>query len=225
MWKTIISLIFVTTNLAFAQGNEPALKVRALLLAPGGLNIDLYTMVLETKKLTGPILVGARGISDPVDPGARKFSFAIPDANTESGYRPVSKIILPAAGDDFIVLLEPAGEKFEAHIVSGKSPRFKNDSMMFFNATDVPIGATLGEEKVVIPPRKPVLGKAPSKGERPWYQVTFYAPQPDGSARMFSNTRWPYRNSTRSYLFFYRSEPSGRITFQAVDESIEAPQG
>ncbi len=117
------------------------------------------------------------------------------------------------------MLLEPAGEKLKAHIVSENAPRFGNNSTMFFNASGLPIGVTLGENRTVVPPRKPVVIEAPPKGERPWFQVTFYEAD-DGQPRMFANTRWPHRNASRSYLFFYRAEKSGRISYQAVDESL-----
>lgn len=216
---TLLELLLLPLH---AQSSEsPGVKVRALLLVPGGPTIDLYAIAAETGKETGPILVGARGISDPLDPGARVFSFAMADPSTESGRRPVATISLPAIGNDFIILLEPAGNQFKPHLVSGQAPRFGNSSTMFFNATDHSIGASLGESRILIPPRKPVVAEAPPRGEQPWYQVAFYEPQEDGSPRVFSNTRWPYRNASRSYVFFYRSEPSGRISYQAVDETLQ----
>jgi len=205
-----------------AQDKEASgVKVRALLLVPGGPTIELYAIAAETGKATGPVVVGARGISDPLYPGARLFSLAIPDTSTESGHRPVAEVSLPNSGGDFIVLLEPEGNRFKPHLVSGRAARFGNSSTMFFNATDHPIGASLGESRILIPPRKPVVAEAPPRGEQPWYQVAFYEPQEDGSPRVFSNTRWPYRNASRSYVFFYRSEPSGRISYQAVDETLQ----
>ncbi len=182
--------------------------------------MELYTIATESKKLSGPVLVGARGLSEPLAPGARSFAFAIPDKSKEDGYRPVASIVLPETGSDFIILLEPAGQTFKPHVVSSKIPGFGNDSTLFFNATDVPLGVILGSNKVLVPPRKPVIAEAPQRGEVPWYQVTFYEPK-DGQPAMIANTRWPHRNASRNYLFFYRSEPSGRISFQAVDETIE----
>jgi hypothetical protein len=90
--------------------------------------------------------------------------------------------------------------------------------VLFFNATETILGAALGANKVLIKPRVAVFAKAPPRGERPFYQVTFY--QPDNSkARPFANTRWPHRDASRCYVFFYRSE-TGRLAYQAVDESL-----
>ncbi|MBC7979720.1 MAG: hypothetical protein H7Y36_04060, partial [Armatimonadetes bacterium] len=159
-FSAVVSVICLLCGSLNAQGSktsEP--KVRALLLAPGGPTMDLFTLDIKTGKVSGPGLVGARGISDPFTPGALAFSFAIEDKSKENGYRPVADVTLPPEGKDFIVLLEPNGETFKTHLVRGKAPRFGNSATMFFIATDVPIGVTLGDNKVVVLPRKPSLGE------------------------------------------------------------------
>jgi hypothetical protein len=50
--------------------------------------------------------------------------------------------------------------------------------------------------------------------------VAFYESK-NGQASMFSSTRWPHRNASRGYLFFYRSMPSGRIAYEGVDEPLK----
>lgn len=198
--------------------SEP--QIRILLLAPAGTTIEIHTMAADTKKLTGPILVGARGVSDPVTPGERMFFLVLPDKTSESGYRSVSEVTLPAAGNDFIILLEPTGESFKSHLVSGNEPRFQNDSTLFFNTTDAQVGVKFGEDEIAIPPHTPVFAEAPRISERPWYQVNLYETKEDGSRLVFANTRWPHRKSSRCYLFLYRSESNGRVSYQTVDESV-----
>jgi hypothetical protein len=203
------------------EEEDKKLAVRALLLAPGGPTMELHTIASESKKLAGPVLVGARGLSDPISPGARNFSFAVPDDSKEDGYRPIAQVVLPARGSEFIILLEPVGKIIKSHVINGKSPDFVNDSTLFFNATDIPIGAELGKKKLLIPPRKPTIVPAPRReGEQPWYGVAFYESK-DGRASLFSSARWPYRNASRSYLFFYRVAPSGKIAYEAVDEPLK----
>lgn len=190
--------------------------VRALLLVPGGPVVKLHPMSGET--VGDALQIGARGLSEPFRPATREFSLAIPDAKQESGFRAVGQVMLPEQGKDFILLLEPANETFKVHVVNGKEPRFGADCVLFFNASDTDLGASLGGSKVLIKPRVAVFAKAPPRGEKPFYQVTFY--QPDNSkARPFANTRWPHREGSRCYVFFYRSE-TGRLTYQAVDESL-----
>jgi hypothetical protein len=91
---------------------------------------------------------------------------------------------------------------------------------LFFNATEIILGAALGDNKVLIKPRMAVFAKAPQKGGKSFYQVTFYQPD-NGKARPFVNTRWPHRDGSRCYVFLYRGQ-SGRLTYQAVDEGLTA---
>lgn len=216
----IFAVLLQAQSSSAQDKDNSVLTIRALLLAPGGPSMELYTLAAGSKKLAGPVLLGARGLSKQFAPGARIFEFSISDKSEEDAYRSVASVVLPETGRDFIVLLEPVGQSLKPHIVSAKSPRFGNNTTLFFNATDVSIGATLGKNKVVIPPHKPVIAEAPPREEAPWYQVTFYESK-DSQPVMFANTRWPHRNASRGYIFIYRSKPSGRITFQAVDETIE----
>ncbi|MCU0781123.1 MAG: hypothetical protein MUF04_08495, partial [Akkermansiaceae bacterium] len=85
--------------------------------------------------------------------------------------------------------------------------------------TENNLGASLGDNKFIIKPRAAVFAKPPPRGEKPFYQVTFYQPK-DGKARPFANTRWPHRDASRCYVFLYRSQANGRITYQAVDEQL-----
>lgn len=197
-----------------AESSGPG--VRALLLVPGGPIVKLHPMSGET--VGEAVQVGARGLSESFKPSSREFSLAIPDTKQESGYRSVGKVTLPEQGKDFIILLEPTKEVYKVHVVDSRESRFGADSILFFNASDIILGAALGSNKVLIKPRVAVFAKPPPRGEKPFYQVTFY--QPDNSkARPFANTRWPHRDASRCYVFFYRSE-TGRLTYQAVDESL-----
>ena len=190
--------------------------VRALLLVPGGPVVKLHPMSGET--VGEAVQVGARGLSESFRPAAREFSLAIPDAKKESGYRAVGKVTLPEQGKDFIILLEPAKQEFKVHVVNSRESRFGADSVLFFNASETILGASLGGSKILIKPRVAVFAKPPPRGDKPFYQVTFY--QPDNSkARPFANTRWPHRDASRCYVFFYRSE-TGRLAYHAVDESL-----
>lgn len=216
---TVALAVAACFSTCMASGEESAgLAVRALLLVPGGPVVKLNTMSGET--VGEAVQIGAGGLSDPFKPAAREFSLATPDTRQESGYRAVAKISLPEQGKDFIILLEPAKEMFKVHVVNGRDAGFAADCLLFFNASDTILGASLGGSKILIKPRLPVFAKAPPRGEKPFYQVTFY--QPDNSkARPFANTRWPHRDASRCYVFFYRSE-TGRLTYQAVDESLAA---
>ena len=219
MFRLLFHLLRVAAccagSLAAATESNPT-GVRALLLVPGGPVVKLH--LLSGSVAGDAVQIGARGLSDPFKPGTREFALAVPDAKQESGFRAVANVVLPAEGRDFIILLEPAGATYKVHLVNGGESRFGADSVLFFNASEVLLGATLGETKVLIKPRVAVFAKAPQRGGKSYYQVTFYEPD-KGKARPFANTRWPHRDKGRCYIFFYRSQ-GGRLIYQAVDEEL-----
>lgn len=209
-----VAACFSTCLVFGAESKGP--DVRALLLVPGGPVVKLHPMSDAT--VGEAVQIGARGLSESFRPAARAFSLAIPDAKQESGYRAVGKVTLPEQGKDFIILLEPVEGAFKVHVVNSRESRFGADSLLFFNASDTILGANLGGNKVLVKPRRAVFAKPPPPGDKPFYQVTFYQPE-NSRARPFVNTRWPHRDASRCYVFFYRNE-TGRLTYQAVDESL-----
>ena len=213
---------FILTAACFAGHLSAAAEpgstgVRALLLVPGGPVVKLHP--LSGTVAGEAVQIGARGLSDSFKPGTREFSLAVPDAKQESGYRAVARVSLPAEGRDFIILLEPAGATYKVHAVNRKDSRFGADCVLFFNATETILGGALGTNKVLIKPRVAVFAKPPPRAEKPYYQITFYQPDKD-KARPFANTRWPHREGSRCYVFFYRNPSTGRIVYQAVDEEL-----
>lgn len=209
-----VAACFVSSLTLGAETSGPG--VRALLLVPGGPVVKLHPM---SGTGTGEaVQIGARGLSETFRPGAREFFLAIPDSKEDSGYRSVGKVELPAQGKDFVILLEPAKDVFKVHVVDARESRFEADCVLFFNASETLVGAALGDNKVLIKPRTAIFAKAPRKSEKNFYQVTFYQPE-NVKARPFFNTRWPHRDRSRCYVFLYRAQ-SGRLTYQAVDESL-----
>ena len=202
-------------SLTAAAEPKPA-GVRALLLVPGGPIAKLHP--LSGGVAGDAVQIGARGLSEPFKPSTREFALAVPDTKQESGFRAVANVVLPAEGRDFIILLEPAGATYKVHLVNGGESRFGADSTLFFNASETPVMAVLGSEKTLIKPRMAVFAKAPSRGEKPFYQATLYQSD-NGKVRPFFNSRWPHRDNVRCYAFIYRNE-AGNLTYQAVDERL-----
>ncbi len=200
------------------QGTEVSIK--ALILSPGEREMNISILAPETKVVSKSVVIGNLGLSDPVMVADRKLSIVIQDKAKETGYRSIGDISLPATGSEFIVLLEPADGKFTTHVVSGKLPGFGRGDTLFFNATDMSLGATLGEKKIIIPPRKPVAGGPPAEGSQSWYQVTFYQPVEGGGSRKFGDTRWSYRDHARAYVFFYPDGPFNGVSYHVVDEML-----
>jgi len=202
---------------AFAHAQQASgIGLRALLLAPGGSTITLHPLI--EGKVSGAVLIGARGLSEKFTAPARQFSLAVPDAKAETGFRAVGDVALPPQGKDFILLLEPDGTKLKPHVIASKESRFVGDSTLFFNASQNPVVAVLGSEKTLIKPRTAVFAKAPKRGEKPFYQATLYHSD-NGKVKPFFNSRWPHRDAVRCYAFIYRNA-EGRLAYQAVDERL-----
>ena len=209
------ALLCFFTTLLHAQ-EAPKIGVRALLLAAGGPSVTLHPLI--EGKVSDAVTIGARGLSESFNAPARQFSLAVPDQTIEIGFRSVGEVTLPPQGKEFILLLEPVGAKFTPHIIPSRESRFIADSTLFFNASDTSVVAVLGSEKTLIKPRMAVFAKAPSRGEKPFYQATLYQAV-DGKPKPFFNSRWPHRDNVRCYAFIYRNE-AGRLTYQAVDERL-----
>ena len=60
---------------------------------------------------------------------------------------------------------------------------------------------------------------SPRANDKPYYQVKFYYNN-KGKSRIFSDTRWPYDNRLRSYIFFYSNPKTSKVTYRAVDETV-----
>jgi hypothetical protein len=196
--------------------DAPKIGVRALLLTPGGPTVTLHPMI--EGKVSDPVTVSARRLSDSFGAPARQFALALPDQSVEIGFRIVGEVTLPDQGKDFILLLEPTAEKFKAHVVFSGDSRFAADSTLFFNASETPIVVAFGSEKTLIKPRTAVFAKAPSRGEKPFYQATLYYSD-KGKVEPFFSSRWRHSDNSRCYAFIYRNE-AGRLTYQAVDERL-----
>jgi hypothetical protein len=209
----------VTAEQTATSSSKGGPSVRILMLSNSIPNFELFNLVDD--KVSEPILVSTRGLSDPFSPGSGTFTLVIKDPKAESGYRPVGTVTLPEQGKDFILLLEPvAPAEFKPYVVNSRQPLFGADSVLFFNACDVTVGAELGDKKALIPIRKITILQAPArKGEVPYYQVALYQWENE-EARMFSTTRWPHRSAGRNYVFIYRDAETGRLTYRGIDEPM-----
>ena len=221
--QKLLVILHLLLTFGTAESQENQARVRMLILSPVDREMRISLIGVKGKVLTDQVLTGNLGLSDSVEVKERKISLAIPAPEEESGFLKVGEVSLPEKGKDFIVLLEPTGKTFDTHVVSGKMPGFGRGNALFFNATDTSLGVTLGARKVLIPPRELVAGGPPAKGEKSWYQVAFYQPREGGGARKFGDTRWPYREHARAYVFFYPDGPFNGVSYHVVDEMMSQP--
>ncbi len=199
---------------------EASPDIRLILLAKGGSNLELFFFNEGSSVPQGSVTVGTHGLSKPVTLSERHCYLALKDSAAESGFRKVGTISLPDQGKDFIVLLLPRGNEFESFLVDSDSPDFSSGRILLFNTTEMPLAAKLGDKITIAEPWTPVFALAPEAEGKSWYQVSLYYPVSGGGARIFSSTRWPYRDKIRSIVFLFRDPVTQRIVYQAIDESF-----
>lgn len=207
-----------SANAQESERSEAGPSVSMLLLAPHGPVAELHSIVGD--RIKGPVRVHSARVSEPLFPGARAFSLAIADATSAQGFKAVATVTLPQSGKDFIALLQPEGERYNVMLIDKDSPGFRQDSIALYNAADAPIGFSAGGKRVLINPKKLAVVQPPPREEKPYYQLQLYEIR-ENEPKILTNTRWPHRNRSRLYLFFYRNETTGRIVWQAVDEIID----
>ena len=55
------------------------------------------------------------------------------------------------------------------------------------------------------------------RGKQCWYQVKFFC-RIQGETRIFSDIRWPVEAFLRSYVFYFKHQKTGEVSYRAVDE-------
>jgi len=224
-FPTIFGAILLSLSLpVFAQETAPANvqkqgpAVKALVLTQGAVSLDLFTVVGD--KMSEPFNVGSWGLSESFYPG-KTFNLAMKDTAAENGARMVSTITLPDGGNEFILLLEPTADKqFKPYIINSRNREFRENSILFFNASTQPVGVTLDEKKAVIQPRKIEILAAPEKkGDIPYYNAALFHPQ-GTKTRMFASSRWLHRPDGRNYVFVFQDSKSGTYDCRILDESL-----
>ena len=215
------------SSLAYAQKDPQEEKkdsrsVRALILAPGSPNLEM--MCVAGEKSSEPFNVGTSGLSQAFDPGTPTFSLAMKNAKSETGYRKVCEISLPANTRKAILLLIPAkANRFNIHLINDGEKSFGSDTTLFFNATAEPVGVILGQVKKILAPRKVILLDAPTvKGDVPFYQVQLFHATESGGSQLFASSRWLHREDGRNYVFIYQIPGTGAFTYKTFSETLSA---
>lgn len=134
---------------------------------------------------------------------------------------PLCSISLPEGGNEFIIVLSPAKPSgYRSTVVRTDDPGFRRGDVFFLNLTTKTVLGKLGTRPLVLEPGKSAFNRADGPKEKGYYDIAF-ATRLENEDRLFSSSRWPIDDQIRSYLFFLE-DPTGRITYRAVDEFIPA---
>jgi hypothetical protein len=156
----------------------------------------------------------ANNVSDPVTVAGRGLVL-----KTVAKDLSLCAFTLPDAGKSFVVIFSPAKPAgYQAEVVRTDDPSFKRGDVFFLNRTEKTILGKLGTKALVLAPGKSAISRPVGATEGAYYDVAFAARDEAGD-KLLSTVRWPLDEQIRSYVFFVQ-DPTGRITYRAVDEFI-----
>ena len=172
----------------------------------------VYLRAGEAK--TAEFELPANNVSDPLSVIGRELVL-----KTVAKDLSLCSFTLPDAGKSFVVIFSPAKPAgFKAEIVRTDDPSFKRGDVFFLNRTEQTILGKLGTKPLVLAPGKSAITRPEGATEGVYYDVAFAARSEAGD-KLLSTVRWPLDEQIRSYVFFVQ-DPTGRITYRAVDEFI-----
>ena len=196
---------------------EKGLSVRLLAFAP--LKGADSVVIQSGKVLSDEMVVPTHGLGLPIPVNSRELTLGLLPKEDGQPIRVLAKIKLPPQGKKFLLLLIPDDKGYECRPVRLDAENFRGGDTLCYNAGSVSIGGTLGKTKFAVMPRKFRIMSSPKANDKPYYQVKFYYNN-KGESRIFSDTRWPYDNRLRSYIFFYSNPKTSKVTYRAVDETV-----
>lgn len=170
----------------------------------------------------GPIHVHGSDFSESltVSRGIYKIVHA-PNSSEKVKKKPLCVIDLSGIKSNrVLVLLEPHNKIFKPQFINPADKKFTVNSTLFFNTTDLPIATEMGGVKSLIAPHSNTLSSAPERANLPYYEVSFFYPEADGSPRKFESTRWPFRGRGRNYAFFFVNPVTQGVSCRTVEEIV-----
>lgn len=197
-----------------AADKKPALQVKLLAVTvPENLG-QVYLAAGDTKSAAFDL--PANNVSDAIPVSQRTFTL-----HTAQKHLPLCPITLPEGGKEFIIVLSPAKPSgYRSIVVRTDDPAFRRGDVFFLNLTTKTVLGKLGTRPLVLEPGTSTLNRADGPKEKGYYDIAF-ATRQENEDRLFSSSRWPIDDQIRSYLFFLE-DPTGRITYRAVDEFLPA---
>jgi hypothetical protein len=168
---------------------------------------------------TREITLTTHGLGSYVSVSQRELILGMMPSEEDQPVTPLAKVQLPDQGRDFLLLLIPNKSGYDCRAVRLDGSRFGSGDTLFYNAGNIPVGGVIGKKKFVVTPRRLKIINAPPVNKEPYYQVSFYTKIQE-KVRIFSDTRWPHDDRSRSYVFFYVNPRTQRVTYRAVDEFV-----
>ena len=170
-----------------------------------------------------PLFIPTGNLSHPVLVPQRNITLSLLPQGEEKIGRIVAQAKLPQTGRSFLILLVPIKQqqKYLCRIVRLDDPAFRKGQICFFNLSKLPVIGKLGNKIFKVPPSKISIAKPTPQADLPYYEVRLFYKH-GNKTRSLANTRWPYDDRSRSYIFFFSK--GERLTYRAIDEVLHTPK-
>lgn len=213
-------ILFILFGCTFLSAQEKARGLQVRFVAqhlPKGLPEVVAASEEETSEA---FKIPKNNLSERFKVPAREFVL-----QTASPVKPLSKVTLPEAGSDFIVLLVPGEDTvFRAIVLNSKNAAFRPGNFYLLNTSKETIVGKIGTTQCMLKPGEgEVVSPAGARDER-FYDVLLGIRDGQNSARPISSSRWPLSKRTRTYVFFFNDVSGKSVDFRAVDEFVPEEQ-
>jgi hypothetical protein len=172
--------------------------------------VQSEAFALDNKHLTDPIAAPGRIIA----------LLRAADTQPLNVSKTLVNIVLPEAGDSFIVLLipDPKGG-FKSVVINSSDINFQGGDIYFYNHANKMILGYVGTSKFMLKPGEGRLLRPTGVKEETYYDVGFGVREADGD-RPLRSLRWPVLTASRSYVFFYQNPVKDRVDYRSVEEFV-----
>ena len=205
-----LAALSLSISVQTARSAGESVTLRLIACEAAGQPVKVY---LETKdSKSGVFDLPSSAFSQPVGVSARSVELKAPDNDA-----PLCGITLPAEGKSFAVLLAPEKSSgLVPFVVRLDDNTFKAGDYFCVNHTEKTVVLKLGATEVVLEAGKAVTSRPTEPVHDHHYNITM-STRHDSAERIFASTRWPLHQPGRAFVVFL-TQPSGRVTYRAVDE-------
>jgi len=207
----LCGILGVVVPAAAASGRKIEVRFAAQTAPP-----QLGDLVMTTEEArSDPFALPLNHLSEPQTAPGRAFRL-------EPAAKPLvlCTVTLPAAGNDFVILLVPAGKSgFEPVVIPARDATFRPGDYYLHNVSRKPVLGKVGTTKFVIPPRHGQVVRPQGAREGRFYDVLLGVSEGERS-RVISASRWPVGNQMRTYVFFFDNPTRKDVDFRAIDEFV-----
>jgi hypothetical protein len=205
----ILSLLLAAPSLALAK--DPVIRLLAD-RPPEGTG-EIVLVAGDKRSAALPLPVNAP--SEPLPAPARAF-----EVKAVEGDASLAKVVLPEAGDSFLVLLLSAEKGFQPVVLAADAKTFKAGDVYFHNSSAKTVIGKVGTTEFTLEPGKGSVVKPAGASPEKLYAVSLKV-RDEKKERVLSETTWPVDATLRTYVFFFNKPGTDRVDFRAVEEFVE----